>query len=318
MKITTFWAAAMLVGTFAFTACEKDDETKTSVPAEQAQQTTDNNDVKAENDQITSDATDALENFPAINGRVAEGQLVKPICGCSIDSSQLRNKQITLNFDGVTPCLSNPRRKRGGQIIMKLVQGDRWRDQGAKLQITLVNFKVTRESDQKFITFNGVKTITNVRGSRNWAGILAGTDSIEYKERGFGLTADLNGNGSHTYNLARRTFWRFIKRNGASQVRFRAQGDTAIGNVTGLDSWGTNRNNKAFTSAFVTPWVSDTYCGLGQPNSGKYEYKSNGNTVAVTAGVNQQGQPDTRDCAYGYKVSWNLVGNINGETVVSY
>jgi hypothetical protein len=149
-------------------------------------------------------------------------------------------------------------------------------------------------------------------------GILAGTDSVEYKERGTNIVTNVNGEGTHIHSLARRITWRFIKKLGNAQIRFRGTGDTTIDGVANLDSWGTNRNSKAFTSALVTPWVSDTYCALYRPTSGKLEYKSNGNTISLTAGVNEAGEPDTRDCAYGYKVNWSLVGNITGEKIMSY
>jgi hypothetical protein len=316
MRITSWTTAALFMGLLAISSCKPKDEGST-IPAEQSQQSSDNSDVKNENDQATSDATDAISNFPAINGRVEEGQLTKPICGASIDSSQLGNKQLTLVFDGVTPCLS-PTRYRAGKIVLKLVKGERWADPGSILQVTFQDYKVTRASDSKYLLINGVKTITNVRGSRNWLAILAGTDSLEYKERATNMVTSVNGEGTHIHSLARRTIWRFIKKLGVSQIRFRGQGDTTINGVANLDSWGTNRNNQAFTSALTTPWVSDTYCQLYRPTSGKLEYKSNGNTISLTAGVNEAGQLDTRDCAYGYKVSWNLVGNITGEKIVSY
>jgi len=310
----------LLAGALLFASCAKKEDTAISVPAEQSQQTTDISEVKGESDQVTTDATDALSNFKSLNGRLAEGQEAKVVCGASIDSASLGKKEIKIKYDAITPCSSRPRRTRSGSISLKLVVGLKWQDQGSVLAITMEDYKVKNLETNKFILLNGTKYITNVRGSKNIAGILNGTDSLVYKERATNIIASLNGNATHTFSIARRTTWKFIKIAGVagSPVRFTATGDTTLGAVTSLDTWGINRNNQGFTSAFTTPWVSNTYCGLAYPKSGQLVYIANGNTVTVTAGVNEQGLPDTRDCAYGYKVGWNLVGNIIGEKVQPY
>ena len=322
MKPTHALACLLIAGTAFFSSCKKKDDTTPTqqAPSEQAQQTTDNSDVKTESDQVNSDATDVLDNFPSLKGgRVGEAEDTstnKQICGCHIDGSRISEKIITLNFDGITPCLS-PSRTRGGKIEIRLVRGDHWADQNAKLQITMTDYKVVRLSDNKSVTFNGVKTLTNVRGLRYLA-FLAGTDSLVYKERGTDIHAVLDNGATHTYSVARTTYLRLVQIAGNSQFRFRATGDTTLNGVSSVDAWGTNRYNTAFTSTFIAPWVSNTYCGFWRPVSGQYEYASGGNRVDITLGLNQQGTPSTLDCAYGYKISWDLANGQSGEQIKSY
>lgn len=108
-----------------------------------------------------------------------------PLCGVTIDSSQLSQKILFFNFDGITPCFS-PSRTRSGQIKVQLTTGTNWHLAGSVLTITYNNFKITRLSDNKTITFNGVKTLTNVNG-HNWLTFLAGTSSFKYQSRAFNV-----------------------------------------------------------------------------------------------------------------------------------
>lgn len=318
LKHAPLCAVLLLAGLATFSSCKKKEETNPDVPAAQSLQTEDNNDVKTEADQVNSDINDALENFPSLRGgRVGadSGTGAKQICGCSI-TSDLANKKITLNFDGTTPC-GSPSRSRGGKIEVQLVRGARWSDLNAMLKVTMTNYKVTRLETQKSVTFNGVKTLTNMRGW-NWLGYLAGTDSIVYKERGKDIQAVFNNGGTHVFSLYRSTSNRLRDRAGLKRVYIRATGDTTYQGLQNVDTYGTNRNGQAFTGQLLTPWSSNSYCGFWRPTQGEMVYKAAGNSLTLTAGVNESGNVDTRDCAYGYKVAWQLSTGTSGSVVKSY
>jgi len=311
--------AVLLVASLAtFSSCKKKEETNPDVPAAQSLQTEDNSDVKNEADQVNTDINSALENFPSLRGgRIGadSGTGVKQICGCSI-TSDLANRKITLNFDGTTPC-GSPSRSRGGRIEVQLIRGARWSDANAQLKVTMTDYKVTRLETRKSVTFNGVKTLTNVRGW-NWLGYLAGTDSIVYRERGRDIQAVFSNGGTHVFSLCRSTSARLRDRAGLKRLYIRASGDTAIGNDANIDTYGTNRNGQAFTGQLTTPWSSNEYCGLWRPTQGQMVYKAAGNSLTLTAGVNESGDIDTRECAYGYKVAWQLSTGTSGSVVKSY
>ena len=310
------WIAA-LVFAAAFTSCKKDDKENEESVTKLSTQAEDNNDTKSESDQTNTDVTDALENFSSINGRKAVTEGKKVICGCSIDSSQLENKILVLNFDGITPC-GTPSRTRSGSIKVQLVEGDRWIHQGARLKITHNNFKVTRLKDSKSWTFNGDKYLTNVRGT-NWLGFIAGVDSLLYRERGAGLTVALSGGGIIHYSVARTTSWKVIKSQTISDyIQFSAMGDTTISGLANTDTWGTNRFDNAFTNNYLSRLVSNTYCQVWRPVRGELVHRANGNTLTLKMGVNEQGQTDTRDCAYGWKLNWLLANGATGEKIFSY
>ena len=290
-------------------ACKKDKET----PDNTVSQVEDNNDLKSEGDQANSDVTDALENFLTINGRIAATQ-AKVICGCSIDS--VGPKTLRLSYDGVTPC-GNPSRTRAGKITFTLVNGNRWSQQGAVLNITLDNYKVVRLKDQKSWNFNGTKTLKNIRGT-NWIGFLARTDSLLFQERARNMVVTVNNTANVTYNIARTTTWKSVQETNRSFIQFAAIGDTTIDGLSNVDAWGTSRFQQTFTNQYLSRLLSDTYCQVWRPRGGEIQHKSNGNTITVKFGVNEQGQTDTRDCAYGWKINWQSASAVQTERIYSY
>jgi len=309
----------LLVGS---TACKKEkeappkpDPNPVSQPdSNSVVQSNDNNDLKGESDQANTDVTDALENFSTINGRQAVTNAKKVICGCSIDS--VGPKTLRLSYDGVTPC-GNPSRTRAGKITFTLVSGNRWAQQGSVLNITLDNYKVVRLSDKKSWNFNGVKTLKNVRGT-NWIGFLAQTDSLLFRERANGMTVVINNTATVNFSIARTTTWRFIKKPTFDYIQFAATGDTTINGLTNIDTWGTGRFQQPFTNQFLARLVSNTYCAVWRPTSGEVQYKSNNNTLTLKFGVNEAGQSDIRDCAYGWKINWSGANGATGEKIYSY
>ena len=313
-KFVMLFFAANLV----LVSCKKDKETIKIKPEPDAQtitQVEDNNDLKTEGDQANTDVTDALENFKTINGRVAVTNAKKIICGCSIDS--VGAKTIRLVYDGETPC-GSPSKKRSGTITFQLINGPQWKIRGARVKITMANYKVTRLSDQKSWTFNGEKFLRNVRGHDNWQGYLAGSDSLLYSERGNNINVVMSGGATHTYNVARTTSWKLVNYSNRNVIQFSAIGDTTINGLANVDTWGTNRFGTGFTNNYLIRLNSDNFCWFWRPKSGKIEHKSNGNSVTLTFGVNESGAEDTRECAYGWKINWIAAGGQTGEKIVSY
>jgi hypothetical protein len=130
------------------TACKKDKTTdhadNPQLDANVNQFNSDANYYKSESDQADNDINNSLSEIPAF-GRLSGGAsiLSSPLCGVTIDSSQIASKILFYNFDGITPCFS-PSRTRGGQIKVQLTAGSHWSDPNAVLTMTYTNFKLTR------------------------------------------------------------------------------------------------------------------------------------------------------------------------------
>lgn len=305
------------------TACKKenaDPKDSAELDAKVSQFNSDANDYKAESDQADNDINNSLSEIPSF-GRVSKAAsiLSSPLCGVIIDSSQISNKILFYNFDGVTPCFS-PSRTRSGQIKVQLTSGTRWSDAGSVLTLTYINFKVTRLSNNKSIMFNGIKTLKNINGN-DWIGFLTSTATLRYQERALNIAVTFDSL-SATWNSARITQWSYIQANSNpnipyNHIAFTATGDTSLNGQANVDSWGINRFGDAFVTHYNSPLVSNTYCGLWRFNSGELVHDVNANNFTLTLGVDQNGNPTPYTCAYGFKVSW-VINNNSNSVVLSY
>ncbi len=290
---------------------KKDDETSNeSLDPNIAQFNDDSNRYKSESDQTDGDINDQLKGITGFGNAGGSVQL----CGATIDTSQLSQKIVIFNFDSVTPCF-NASRTRAGQIKVQLTSGNLWADTNAVLTITYINFKITRLSDHKSITFNGVKTLKNING-HNWLSFLSGNATFKYQERAFNIQVSFDNNLHATWNSARITEWTYTP--SALRLNFTSNGDTTLAGVAHVDSWGTNRYGKSFTTYYTSPIFSNSDCGLWKFNSGELVHWVNGKNFLLTLGVDQQGNPSTLTCAYGYKVSWTGIDGNMKSVVLSY
>lgn len=302
-------AAGILSLAFIY-SCKKDKDDDVQLDAQSRQHNEDSNNYKSETDQADSDINGALENVSGF-GRGA-GVMSSPLCGCTIDSSQLAQKILYFNFDGTTWCFS-PSRKRSGQIKAELTSGNLWSDPGAVLTLTYINFKVTF-SNNRFIMFNGVKTLKNINGN-NWLGFILGTATLKYQSRAFNVNVSFDDGSSAVWNTAHVTEWSYTP--AQTKITFTATGDTSLNGYSNVQGWGTNRYGYSFTSYFNSTLRSDTYCGLWRFSAGEWVHQVNGATLALTLGVDENGTPTPNTCGYGYKVTWQYDGKTYS-IVISY
>ncbi len=186
------------VMSLSLSSCKKDDKDDAKLNEEFKQFNDDSNFYKGESDQADNDINNAIRDIPTF-GRGASIQS-SPLCGVTIDSSQIAQKILFFNFDGVTPCFS-PSRTRDGQIKVQLTSGNYWSDVNAVLTITYINFKVTRLYDNKSITFNGVKTLKNINGN-DWLGFLSSTSTLKYQERALNIQVLFSSGATAIWNSA--------------------------------------------------------------------------------------------------------------------
>jgi hypothetical protein len=313
---------ALAIGTASFIAsCKKESKTEeTATPealeANDKQFNADANFYKGESDQSNDDINTALKDIPAFRGGSVSVPevLSSPLCGVTIDSSQIDSLVLFFNFDGVTPCF-NPTRTRSGQIKVRLTSGAHWSDVNAVLTIDYINFKVTRLYDNKSIRFNGTKTLQNINGN-DWLGFILGTATLKYRERALSIHVDFDNGSNATWNCARITQWNYTP--SSSKITFTASGDTTLNSYSNVDSWGVNRFGMAFTTNYNSPVVSNTYCGLWNFISGELVHHVNNRDFTLTLGVDQNGNPTPYACAYGYKVTWTSLSGVLTSVVLSY
>lgn len=299
-------ALTALVVAVGFTSCKKDEQ-DSELDSQFRQFNQDSQNYTSDNDQIDSDVNNTVSDA-GMFGRYA-GVQSSPLCGVTIDSSQLAQKILYFNFDGVTPCF-HPSRTRSGQIKVELTSGAYWSDVNAVLTITFINFKVTRMYDNKSITFNGVKTLTNINGN-DWIGFFAGTKTLKYRSRALNLQVSFDNGANATWNHVRVNEWSYDASGpgGFPKYDFTSSGDTTVNGFTNVDSWGVNRYGNTFTTYYTNPWASNSYCGFWRPVSGYYTHNVNSSNFVLQLGVDQNGNPSTLDCAYGFKVTWSANGN---------
>jgi hypothetical protein len=289
-------------------SCKKD---KTELDSQTQQFNTDANNYKSESDQADDDINNSLRDFPAFGKVTAPAS--SPLCGATIDTTQLANNILTFNFDSITPCFS-PSRTRSGSIKVELINGVHWSDINAVLKITYINFRIVRLSDNKSVMFNGIKTLKNLNGN-NWLGFLFGTATLKYQERAFNIAVTFD-NASATWNTAHITEWSYTP--ASQKITFTAIGDTSLNGYSNVSAWGVNRFGKNFTTNYNSQIVSNTYCGLWRPNSGELVHHVDNADYTLTLGVDQSGNPTTLDCAYGYKVAWTSTNGVAGSIILSY
>jgi hypothetical protein len=282
----------------------------------------DANYYKSESDQADSDINGSLSEIPSFGkfSSAVSAAFSSPLCGVTIDSSQIASKILYYNFDGVTPCFS-PSRTRSGQIKVQLTNGTLWSDVGAELTLTYTDFKVTRLFDNKSIKFNGTKTLKNINGN-NWLGFLLSTATLKYQERALNIDVTFDNGMTAVWNSARITEWSYIQATTNpsipyAHIKFNAIGDTTVSGQSNVDSWGVNRFGEPFVTYYNASLVSNSYCGLWRFTAGELVHVVNGNNFTLNLGVDQSGNPTPHACAYGFKVSW-IYGGTPASVVLSY
>lgn len=303
-----------------FSSCIKN-KNNAQLDAAIEQHNKDANEYKGQLDQADNDINNALSDIPAFGKKESGAEVFSsPLCGCTIDSSDIANKILYFNFDGVQPCFS-PSVTRSGQIKVQLTTGVHWSDAGAVITETFNNYKITRMSDNKSIMFNGIKTLENINGN-DWLGFFMSTNTLKYRERAFNIAVTFDNNEQATWNSARTTEWSWIQANAVPNVvvahlAFIADGDTSLNGYNTVDSWGVNRYGSPFTTYYNTPITSNTYCGLWRFNSGELVHHVDNSDFTLTLGVDVNGNPTAQYCAYGFKVAWTN-GNNSYDVVLSY
>lgn len=280
----------------------------------------DSNELKGHLDQTDRDINDALSDIGFGKNETGLSVSSSALCGCLIDTSAISQNILYFNFDGVTPCFS-PSITRSGQVKVELINGTSWHQAGAVIRQTFIDYKLTRLSDNRSVEFDGDKTLRNINGN-DWLGFFLSYSTLSYQERALNIDVTFEDGSTALWNSARVTEWGYVQANSVPGIQtpfitFRATGDTAMGGNAITDSWGVNRFGQDFVTYYNEEIRSNTYCGLWRPVAGELVHTVNGDIYTLTLGVDQNGNPSSANCAYGFEVSWDVNGTANSQ-IFSY
>jgi len=300
-KLIVLSMGLLLSSSLLFTACKKANTDGTENATESQIQSQDQSIVADAVDDETTDASTMAENVIAIAGRTPIPYFPNP-CNATVTYDTISaNRTITITYNGLN-CAGT--RSRTGVITIAIPVGQMWKNAGAQLTITAVNFKVTRVSDGKSITLNGSKVITNVSGGLLRELSTVGT--ITHAITSPGITLTFDDGSQRSWQVAKQRVFTY---NGGMVIT--TTGTHADGGVSNISEWGTNRFGNPFVTQIVSPMVIRQDCAF-RLTSGQVKHSRLIRTVDVTFGLDSAGNPTS--CpgtgSYYMKIVWvNAAGN---------
>lgn len=309
MKTKTLFAIALIcAGSALIYACKKSNSvgSSTTTTADVQTQADDEAQVSTESDDISDDVNTSLYSsvtvsgsslgtvegsgrlttmgITRVDGTVTDSTYTGLICDATIavkDSAGIRT--VTITYDG-TNCAGN--RTRTGTVVITLPTGAFWRDAGATVSIAINNLKITRLSDNKVITINGTKTITNVSG-----GLLidlANSGPITHTITG-ALSVTFPNGATRTWNESKQRV--FSYNDGIVITTTGTHTDSQ--NNTDVAEWGTDRFGTSFESLISEPKVFSQSCSFALTSGQNTVLSSDGVQAILTYGLDSSGNPTT-------------------------
>lgn len=315
---------AVALAAFIITGCKKKDndevEPDTTPTTTETTTNTNNADDQSRVDQQSNESIDDINKVLNDNANTRS----ELPCNVTIDSAALvQTGLIKLTYHGAS-CdkLTN----RSGVISVQLpidANGKliRWSAKGAKLIVTYSNYKVTRVSDNKSVTFNGKVTLTNVNGGGVFV-LLSGTPVI-HQLRG-GMTITFDDGTTREWAVARTRSYTLDL---TMTLSVTEEGDTLIAGKK-VAYWGKNRAGDQFWLSIDKPVITNVFGGLPcrfyKPYQGVVVIASTvagaSQSLTITYGVDINGTPITGalDCPYGYKLNWTDAAGTAQQLIIKY
>lgn len=311
------------ISCFTLISCQKETTTTTTTSTtvddtqDQTTSASDEAQVEGQSDEAIDDANNIIDGVGSMSAKTDVGSNFP--CGATVDTANTGTTGIiTVVYNGDNCDLT---RTRTGTMTIT-IPSKRWKVKGSTLTITFTNFKVTRKSDGKYITFNGSRTITNVEGGgiKDLFKPINPQSSIVQKERGsFNITFD--DSTTRTWSVARTRTYSAITSTLANKPYAFAvtlAGDTTKSTIAQVAVWGTNRKGTEFHTVLSESIVSNTNCGLRKPVSGVRVHKGLARELTVTFGVDTSGVKVSTGCPEYYKLNWTNAKGVAKEVVLKY
>ena len=300
---------AFIALSVTFTSCKKSDTT-TADNTDLITHSDDQASFDNANDAALNDADAAVESNLQFTGR-PQNVLTVPCDATAVFAATATEKTITITYNGGT--CPGALHTRTGTIVLSMPLAQHWKDAGAAITATITNLKITRISDNKSITINGVHTITNTSGGLLVnLGLPAATPIIhDISSSNMSVTFD-NGT-QRTWQVAKRRTFTY-----SNGIVISSVGTHSDGGITGIAEWGTNRFGNPFVTSTTTPLVIRQDCGF-RLVSGEIKHSRLVADVTVTFGLDATGAPTT--CPAGvfyYKLVWTGANGIVRTYILPY
>lgn len=306
LRILAFATLAAL----CIVSCKKNtkDDDETAVTQQLTQHSDDQSRISTEMDAADNDVNTAVESTPSF-GRVVTTTTTQPPCDATITfDSTATMRMMIITFNGDT---CNPFRTRTGKIYVMQPRAQHWGQAGSTLRDSIVNLKITRRSDNKSITVNGLRTVTNVSGGRIF-NIAAGATIVHTVDATMTITFD-DGSQRQWQAARKRTYTR-----PGTSLNLAVTGNHSDGGYTDIAEWGTNRYGNPFRTRITEPLQIKQEWNF-RLGGGKVVHTGLAHSLEVTYGLDIQGQPVTsypgNTNPYYYKVVWTGA-NGNSITVI--
>jgi hypothetical protein len=286
-----------------FTGCNKKSTTEqTSTNTSSLQQLTlDENNVENNSDDAMNDANAVLTP-----GGLKSSQGLP--CHATIDSTPVHNDTITIyiHYNGLT---CNLNKFITGTIEISKNINTHWYDAGATVMVKFIDYKVTRVSTQKSMTFNGTKTFTNVSGGYIWQ---LGYQIQSLIDRITGaILVTFDDNTTKSWNIDRqRTLTRVIDSTNSAHLLLTIEGLGTADGYNNLAIWGVNRNGENFYSQITQAVIMKEACNW-DPSCGIeiHQIPATHKSATVTFGYdnnNSQIACGSSECPTRYRVDWTI------------
>ncbi len=296
MKTTNLFRLSFLalaIAGLSLTGCKKDKKADPNDSASLQQLSGDEQSMESAMDESMND----VNNFLSGGNLKSTSQVP---CGATIDSTAIVNDTniIYITYNGMN---CNQTRMRTGQVEIKRKVGTHWYQQGATVIIKHINFTITKISNQKTITLNGIKVHKNVSGGVVWQ-LGNGTEAIVHRTSGH-VVVTFDDGSTKSWSIARQRTYTGIPPN---NLVLTTDGFGAEGSFTNLVVWGINRQGENFYTQIIQPVVHRQVCDW-DPSSGikKHAIPADSKSATLTFGYDSNNQPVTgNECAAKYKVDW--------------
>ncbi len=305
-------AAVIVMMSVAFVSCKKESTaTTTTTTTDDATQFSVQSDDQSrffgEIDAVANDANIVMESNASFNGRVEN--VLGTLCNATtVTDTTGSTKKITVTYNGLS-CEQN--RFVTGVVVLSMAKEMHWKDAGAVLTVAVQNLKITRVKDEKSITINGTKTITNVTGGR--LSDLSGNKVITHTITSAGMTVTFDDSTQRTWQVAKQRVFTF-----SNGIVITTTGTHTDGTVSGISEWGTNRFGNAFVATINQPLVVRQDCKF-RLVSGQVTHSVLAATIVVTFGLDATGVATTCPIgSYYFKLVWTSKGGLTKTVIMLY
>jgi hypothetical protein len=305
-----YLSVAVLSAAILFTSCKKDKTSTIDDTTEYKVQADDQSRFSNETDAAANDANTAVENIGGTyNGDTPLTPLLPSICDATVTVDTVSvPRKLTITYNG-NNCAGT--RTRTGVVTVSFAPNFRWNQAGAQYTVKYENLKITRLSDNKSITINGEKTVTNVSGGR-LRNLATRGSAIIHTIKSSNMNVTFDDGTTRTWQLARQRSFTYD-----GGIVLTITGIAPQGN--GIAEWGTNRNGNTFSSAITQPLVIKQTCNF-RLVSGQVTHTGLVVTVTTTFGLDAAGIAISA-CPSGsfyYKVVWTGIGGNSYTYIAPY